>query len=99
MLIAAPQHPCPFVNAVVKRPKPTPLVRLQGHWELANVFLYHSGRRLGPTWGAAYHYKEADRTLIQKAQKAALSDMANARASLPKWDDKNYKGLTHRPSR
>ena len=49
--------------------------------------------------GAAYHYKEADRTLIQKAQKAALSDMANARASLPKWDDKNYKGLTHRTSR
>ena len=25
--------------------------------------------------GAAYHYKEADRTLIQKAQKAALSDI------------------------
>jgi hypothetical protein len=39
----------------------------------------------------------ADKLLIQKAATAARNDMANANASLPKWDDKNYKGLTHRP--
>jgi hypothetical protein len=58
--------------------------------------------------GAAmtYHYREADQRLVQKAVStarpdiakafnAARSDIANANASLPKWDDKNYKGLVH----
>jgi hypothetical protein len=48
--------------------------------------------------GAAitYRHNVAERQLVQQAHKAALADMANARASLPKWDDKNYKGLTYR---
>jgi hypothetical protein len=49
--------------------------------------------------GAAmtYHYREVDRQLVQKADTAARADMANARASLPKFDDKRYKGLVYRP--
>ena len=51
--------------------------------------------------GAAmtYHYRNAeqrlvaDPLLVQKAANAARADIANANASLPKWDDKNYKGL------
>jgi outer membrane murein-binding lipoprotein Lpp len=39
----------------------------------------------------------AERQLMKKAVTAARSDMANANASLPQWDDKNYKGLTYRP--
>jgi hypothetical protein len=40
---------------------------------------------------------KADRQLMKKAVTAARSDMANANASLPQWDEKNYKGLTYRP--
>ena len=39
----------------------------------------------------------AERELMKKAVTAARSDMANANASLPQWDDTNYKGLTYRP--
>jgi hypothetical protein len=50
-------------------------------------------------WGAAFTFRQnaAERQFVQQATGAAMSDMANARASLPKWDDKNYKGLTYRP--
>lgn len=44
-----------------------------------------------------YHHREADRVLIDKAAKAARSDIANANASLPKWDNTKYKGLVYRP--
>jgi len=59
--------------------------------------------------GAAmtYHYRdvdqrlvqnrEADQRLVRKAANAARADIANANASLPAWDNKNYKGLVHRP--
>jgi hypothetical protein len=42
--------------------------------------------------GAAmtYHSREVDRQLVQKAEIAARADMANARASLSKFDDKRY---------
>jgi hypothetical protein len=51
--------------------------------------------------GAAmtYHYRQAeqrlvaDQPLVQKAAAAARADIANANASLPKWDNTNYKGL------
>ena len=49
--------------------------------------------------GAAmtYHYRDVDQRLVQKAANAARADIANANASLPAWDNKNYKGLVHRP--
>ena len=49
-------------------------------------------------FGAALTYRHhvAERQFVQKATNAAISDMTNARASLPKWDDKNYKGLVYR---
>jgi hypothetical protein len=47
--------------------------------------------------GITYRQHVAERQFVQKAGIAAMSDMANARASLPKWDDKNYKGLVYRP--
>jgi hypothetical protein len=40
----------------------------------------------------------ADLQLIARARNAALADMANINASLPKWDDRNWKGLNYRPS-
>jgi hypothetical protein len=48
-------------------------------------------------WAFTSSPNVADKQLIKKAVTAAQSDMANANASLPKWDDKNYKGLTYRP--
>ena len=50
-------------------------------------------------WGAVFTYRHnvAERQVVQHAVSAARADMANANASLPKWDDKNYKGLTYRP--
>ena len=42
---------------------------------------------------------ETNQPLVQKATKAAIADMKNANASLPKWDDRNYKGLVHRPAK
>jgi hypothetical protein len=52
-------------------------------------------------WGAAYTYRHnaAERQFVQNAASAAISDMANANASLPKWDDTNYKGLVYRPAK
>ena len=40
----------------------------------------------------------ADLQLIARARNAAIADIANANASLPKWDDRNWKGLNYRPS-
>jgi hypothetical protein len=45
----------------------------------------------------AYRSNDTDQPTVQKATKAAIADMKNANASLPKWDNKNYKGLVHRP--
>jgi hypothetical protein len=42
---------------------------------------------------------ETNQPLVQKATKAAIADMKNANASLPKWDNRNYKGLVHRPAK
>jgi hypothetical protein len=52
-------------------------------------------------WGAAttYRHNVAERKFVQNAASAAMSDMANANASLPKWDDTNYKGLVYRPGK
>ncbi len=49
--------------------------------------------------GATYRTNQANQPLVQKASKAAMADMANANASLPKWDSTNYKGLVHRPAK
>jgi len=49
--------------------------------------------------GMTYRLNQVDDALIQKATKAAMSDMANANASLPKWDDRHYKGLVYRPAK
>jgi len=46
----------------------------------------------------ANHNPVADLQLIARARNAALADMANAQASLPKWDDRNWKGLNYRPA-
>ena len=50
-------------------------------------------------WGAAFSYRHyaAEQRFIERAGIAARNDIANANASLPKWDNKNYKGLTYRP--
>jgi hypothetical protein len=55
--------------------------------------------------GAAltYHHRMAERQIeMERNPLAAVVAPANAkdagfRASLPKWDDRNYKGLVHRP--
>jgi hypothetical protein len=49
--------------------------------------------------GATYRSNQANQPLVQKAQQAAIADMRNANASLPKWDNTNYKGLVHKPAR
>jgi hypothetical protein len=40
----------------------------------------------------------ADLQLMARARNAAIADITNAQASLPKWDDRNWKGLNYRPS-
>ena len=44
-----------------------------------------------------YQYRAIDRVAEKRAVEAALKDMAAARASLPKFDEKRYKGLVYRP--
>lgn len=49
--------------------------------------------------GVTYRSNQINDPLVKKATNAAMSDMANANASLPKWDDRNYKGLVHRAAK
>jgi hypothetical protein len=56
--------------------------------------------------GMTYHYRMLDAEVEGNALAGVaivsptqfVKNVANLHASLPKWDDKNWKGLTHHPA-